>query len=172
MNCRRIMKLAMLIVTSVASTQAAELKNPVPREPFGTAVNAEDLENYTLVDLKPVYFLGRATCSAQVKASLSMAAKQWPTQGIIEVRGYADDAGSAGENILLSGIRAEVVARFLTGIGIPAERIRVLALGAIDPDGRAGDPKHQRVDVRVFVAPSTPAGTSDDVSRRQFLSQK
>ena len=67
---------------------------------------------------------------------------------------------------LLSGIRAEVVANFLTGIGIPPERIRVLALGAIDPDGRAGNPKHQRVDVRVFVEPSASTGTSDDESGR------
>ena len=161
MDRRRGTTLAVLILTVSAAAHAAELKNPVPRERFGTAVSAEDLENYALVDLKPVYFIGRTTCSAQAKASLSMAAKQWPTQSIIEVRGYADDAGSAGENILLSGIRAEVVARFLTGIGIPAERIRVLALGAIDPEGEAGDPKHQRVDVRVFVEPSAP---TDDAS--------
>jgi outer membrane protein OmpA-like peptidoglycan-associated protein len=166
MNHRRITTLGMLIVTGFASIQASELKNPVPRERFGTAISAEDLENYALIDLKPVYFIGRTTCSAQAKASLTTHAKQWPTQSIIEVRGYADNAGSAGENILLSGIRAEVVANVLTGIGIPPERIRVLALGAIDPDGRAGDPKHQRVDVRVFVEPSTSTGTSDDGSGR------
>ena len=62
----------------------------------------------------------------------------------------------------MSGIRAEVVARFLAGIGIPTERIRVVALGAIDPDGKAGDAKHQRVDVRVFVEPSTSPETSGD----------
>jgi outer membrane protein OmpA-like peptidoglycan-associated protein len=166
MNCRRITTLGMLIVSGFVTAQAAELKNPVPRERFGTAVSPEDLETYALMDLKPVYFIGRATCSAQAKSLLSTHARQWPTRSIIEVRGYADDAGSAAENLLLSGIRAEAVAKVLTGIGIPSERIRVLALGAIDPDGRAGDPKHQRVDVRVFLEPSTPTETYDDVFRR------
>jgi outer membrane protein OmpA-like peptidoglycan-associated protein len=164
MDRPRITTLAVLVLAGFVAAQAAELKNPVPREKFGTGVSAEDLENYALVDLKPIYFIGRTTCSAQAKALLSTQAKQWPTQSIIEVRGYADDTGSGGENILLSGIRAEIVARFLTGIGIAPERIRVLALGAIDPDGRSGDPKHQRVDVRVFVEPSPSTGT--DLSGR------
>jgi outer membrane protein OmpA-like peptidoglycan-associated protein len=164
MNRRRITTLGMLLVTGFVSAHAAELKNPVPREKFGTAVSAEDLENYELIDLKPVYFIGRSTWSAQAKGSLSAHAKQWPAHSIIEVRGYADDAGSAGENLLLSGIRAEIVARFLTGLGVAPERIRVLALGAIDPDGRSGDPKHQRVDVRIFAEPPTP---TDDASPRE-----
>ena len=150
---RRMTRLGMLILAAFASVQAAALKAPIPREKFGIAVSAEDLESYALIDLKPVYFVGRTTCSAQAKALLSTAAKQWPTQSVIEVRGYADDAGSAGANLLLSGIRAEAVARFLAGIGIPPERIRVIALGAVDPNGPALNPEHQRVDLRVFVRP-------------------
>ncbi|HLX45269.1 MAG TPA: OmpA family protein [Bryobacteraceae bacterium] len=150
-----------LILAGFVSVQASELKSPVPREKFGTSVSAEDLESYALVDLKPIYFIGRITCSAQAKASLSTRAKEWPVHSIIEVRGYADNAGSAGENLLLSGMRAEAVARLLTGMGIPPERIRILALGAIDPDGPAGDPKHQRVDVRVFVEPPAATVPSD-----------
>jgi hypothetical protein len=163
MNVPRVMNLGVLILAVFASVQAAELKAPVPREKFGAAVSAEDLEKYALIDFKPVYFIGRTTCSAQAKAMLKTDTKQWPPQSIIEVRGYADDAGSAGQNLLVSGIRAEVVARFLVGIGIPPERIRVTALGAIDPDGKAGDPKHQRVDVRVFVEPSTSLETSNNL---------
>jgi outer membrane protein OmpA-like peptidoglycan-associated protein len=159
MESRRLAGIGALIVTGLISIQAAELKNRIPGETFGAAVSAEDLENYALVDLKPIYFIGRTTCAAQARATLSSQAKQWPADSIIEVRGYADTAGSAAENLLLSGKRAEIVAKLLTGAGIPAERIRVVALGAIDPDGPAGDSKHQRVDVRVFVQPGAATGT-------------
>ena len=160
MNRSGITTLGILILFGFASIQAADLKNSIPREKFGNAIRTEDLENYALVDLKPVYFVGRATCAPQGKSLLSIAAKRWPTQSIIEVRGYADDARSERENIQLSDIRASIIANILTSIGIPSEHIRVLALGAIDPDGRPGDPKHQRVDVRVFVEPSTTVGPS------------
>jgi flagellar motor protein MotB len=166
MKASSVIYVGALILAGFVSVQASELNTPVPREKFGTAVSAEDLERYALVDLKSIYFIGRTTCSAQAKASLGARAKEWPTQSIIEVRGYADNAGSAGENLLLSGMRAEVVARLLSGMGIPPERVRILALGAIDPDGQAGDPKHQRVDVRVFVEPPAATVPSDASAHR------
>jgi flagellar motor protein MotB len=166
MKASSVIYVGALILAGFVSVQASELNTPVPREKFGTAVSAEDLERYALVDLKSIYFIGRTTCSAQAKASLGARAKEWPTQSIIEVRGYADNAGSAGENLLLSGMRAEVVARLLSSMGIPPERVRILALGAIDPDGQAGDPKHQRVDVRVFVEPPAATVPSDASAHR------
>ncbi len=62
-----------------------------------------------------------------------------PSQSIIEVGGYADDTRSVADNFVLSGIRAEVTARFVAGVGVPPGRIRVLALGALDPDSPPGD---------------------------------
>jgi outer membrane protein OmpA-like peptidoglycan-associated protein len=162
----RVTRLAVLVLAGFVAVQAAEPKNRVPRETFGSAVNVEALEDYTLIDLKPIYFIGKTTFSAQARAALGTLAKQWPKESVIEIRGYADGAGSPEQDLWLSKVRAEIIAEFLSTTGISPERIRVVGLGEIDSNGPALKPEHQRVDVRVFVEPSTPTGTSDDASHR------
>ena len=151
MDRRRFASLGVLVLTSYV--HAAELKNRAPREAFGTAVNVDALEDSTLIDLRAIHFIGRTTWSAQEKTALASLAKQWPKEALIEIRGYADGAGSWAANQALSAARAGIVAEFLRSNGIPAERILFIGGGAVDANGPTLRPEHQRVDVRVFVEP-------------------
>jgi outer membrane protein OmpA-like peptidoglycan-associated protein len=159
MDRRRLTSVAVLILSVCGAASAAKVKNAAPREAFGTMVSAEALENYTLVELKSVYFLGKTTCSAQEKALLANEMKQWPKPAVIEIRGYADGAASPADNRTLSATRAGIVAAWLRNNGVPAERILVIGLGAVD-NGPALKPEHQRVDIRVFVEPQASGTTS------------
>jgi outer membrane protein OmpA-like peptidoglycan-associated protein len=153
MERRRVLSLGVLVLASFVN--AAELKNRAPRETFGTAVNVDALEDSTLIDLRAIHFIGKTTWSAQDKTTLASMAKQWPKEAVIEIRGYADGAGSRAANQALSAARAGIVAEFLRGNGIPAERILFIGGGAVDPNGPTLRPEHQRVDVRVFVEPGS-----------------
>jgi hypothetical protein len=72
-------------------------------------------------------------------------------QAVIELRGYADGAGSTEQNVALSSERADVIQRLLIERGVAADRIVAFGLGAVDPAGPALNPDHQRVDIRVFL---------------------
>jgi outer membrane protein OmpA-like peptidoglycan-associated protein len=137
---------AMLVIGG-ANIQASDLKR-------GYRETASDaLEDYSLASLRRIYFtFGRSDTSREEKTALGKLVNTMGAGSIIEVRGYADGAGSTEKNLALSTVRAEAVAKVLVGSGVPSQRVLVIGLGAVDPNGPALDPEHQRVDLRVFVA--------------------
>jgi outer membrane protein OmpA-like peptidoglycan-associated protein len=140
--------LAMLVIGG-ANIQASDVKRAYGETP------SDDLESYRLTSVNRIYFTcGKSGASRDDKASLSKLVNTVGTVPIIELRGYADGAGSTEKNVVLSTARAEAVAKILIDSGIPSQRVRVIGLGAVDPDGPALNPDHQRVDLRVFVAPT------------------
>jgi OOP family OmpA-OmpF porin len=122
--------------------------------PVFAAPGAGALESYRLVTLSSAHFAsGTPELTAGEKASLDDLAKRFchTDQTVIELRGYADGAGSTKRDVALSAARAHAVERFLIERGVPAERIILLGLGEVDPGGPALLAEHQRVDVRIFV---------------------
>lgn len=118
------------------------------------APGAADLESYRLVTLSSAHFVaGARELSAGEKVALEGLAKRFchTDQTVVELRGYADGAGSVARDIALSTERARAVEKFLIERGVPAERIVLLGLGEVDPSGPALRAEHQRVDVRVFA---------------------
>jgi outer membrane protein OmpA-like peptidoglycan-associated protein len=139
---------AMLVVGG-ANIQASDVKRAYGETP------SDDLESYRLTTLNRIYFTcGKSDASRKEKAPLSKLVNTVGTASIIELRGYADGAGSTEKNVALGTARAEAVAKLLVDSGIPSQGVRVIGLGAVDPDGPALNPEHQRVDLRVFVAPT------------------
>ncbi len=118
------------------------------------APGAGALESYRLVTLSSAHFAAGAwALTAEEKAALEALAKRFcrTEQTVIELRGYADGAGSAEQDGALSAARAHAVEGFLIERGVPAERIILLGLGEVDPSGPAFRAEHQRVDVRIFM---------------------
>lgn len=145
-----------ILAVSTANIQASEVKRAY-RE---TAADA--LEDYNLASLNRIYFAyGKSGASREEKIALGKVVNTMGAGSIIELRGYADGAGSPEKNLALSTARAEAIAKLLIASGVPSERILVMGLGAVDPNGPALDPEHQRVDLRVFVAPTDVVTTTE-----------
>ena len=77
---------------------------------------------------------------------------QYPTVRL-EIHGHTDSDGKDEYNLELSARRAESVARYLTGRGVPAERLSSKGLGETVPlvanDGPEGKAVNRRVEFRV-----------------------
>lgn len=65
----------------------------------------------------------------------------------LKITGYADSQGNVSYNRGLSLKRAEAVKRFFTVRGIPDERLKVSAVGAVSH----GDPKYESIDNRRLI---------------------
>src|SRR5438046_8488542 len=69
----------------------------------------------------------------------------------IEVSGHSDSTGSDAFNLTISQQRAQAVANYLIGQGIPATRLRVVGYGATRPVAdnatAAGREMNRRVDL-------------------------
>jgi outer membrane protein OmpA-like peptidoglycan-associated protein len=127
-------------------------------EAASAPVSVEALEDYKLVKLKRVYFASRKSdLSLEEEMSLGQFVRRFcrTNQFVIELRGYADDAGSADHGLALSTKRAEAIAQYLTKSGILPQRIRLIGLGEIDANRPTDNPEHQRVDIRIFANPET-----------------
>jgi len=77
----------------------------------------------------------------------------------VVIEGYTDSRGSSKKNQALSERRAQAVSDYLTGQGVPADRIRSVGKGASAPiasnataDGRA---QNRRVEIVLQSAPAT-----------------
>jgi outer membrane protein OmpA-like peptidoglycan-associated protein len=129
-----------------------------------TSASIEALESDRLVAVKSAHFdSGNTDLKLDEKAALDNFARRFcaAKESIIELRGYADGAGSAAQNLALSTERAQAIARFLGDRGVPQERILIIGLGEVDPTGHPRDPEHQRVDIRIFehsTNDTTPGG--------------
>lgn len=91
--------------------------------------------------------------------------------GAITLRGHSDSKGSDGDNLVVSRKRAEAVRDYLTGKGVAADRIVVIAMGEAAPlvpnrrpDG-SDDPeaqaKNRRVEVHVAVPAQDPPSDAE-----------
>ena len=121
--------------------------------PAVAASRVQSLESYRLVTLTSAHFVAASLdLSADEKMALDDLAKRvcHTSETVVELRGYADGAGSTKRDVALSAERARAVEKFLIERGVPADRIIRLGLGEVDPSGPALRAEHQRVDVRVF----------------------
>lgn len=97
--------------------------------------------------------------SAEALDALARLALAVPGMEIL-LEGYADPRGSGRHNVQLSRVRAEAVRDRLVEAGIPAERIRIAAHGAIaslEP-GAAPDPDGWALERRVTIRLETGEG--------------
>jgi outer membrane protein OmpA-like peptidoglycan-associated protein len=155
-------------IALIASTPAVKAASPENAglsryDAVGAPVSVEALEDYRLVKLKRVYFASRKSdLSVEEEISLSQFVSRFcrTNQFVIELRGYADDAGSADHGLALSTRRAEAIAQYLTKSGILPQRIRLIGLGEIDANRPTDNPEHQRVDIRIFANPETVSNGS------------
>jgi outer membrane protein OmpA-like peptidoglycan-associated protein len=148
---RTISVLGVAILASMGSALGGSSVTPADQV---ARPSVASLENYTLLSRDSAHFaLGKADLSPEGRASLGSLANRLSRtlQAVIELRGYADGAGSTEQNVALSTERAQVIQRFLIERGVPTDRILVLGLGAVDPASQALNPDHQRVDIRVFL---------------------
>jgi outer membrane protein OmpA-like peptidoglycan-associated protein len=147
------------LIASIASLKADRLDAAGPgRQTFDAPASSEVLEDYRLVKLKRVYFaLGKADLSIEDQISLGQFVRRFcrMNQIVVELRGYADGAGSREHDLALSTQRAEAIARSLTEGGVLSQRIRLVGLGEIDERGPKDNPERQRVDIRIFLNPRT-----------------
>lgn len=155
--CRlsRLSAFAALVGLCLTGLQAAELENVslVLHEPSDTSASIQALENDRMVALKSAHFgLGNADLKLDEIAALDNFVRRFcsASESIIELRGYAEGAGSAAQDLALSTERAKAVARFLTERGVPQKRILIVGLGEVDPESHRVNPEHQRVDIRIF----------------------
>lgn len=107
-------------------------------------------------DLKLDFDLGSAvmTADGETQARTFLDVLQRPSaQGHrLLIEGHTDSLGSRVRNLELSRERAQAVADFLTGQGIPAKRFTVRGYGPDHPlrGHLPSDPENRRVEVRVL----------------------
>jgi len=145
--------LASAFVASLSGATPASVTPSLHVSPQNSA-NIQALENYQVVALKSVQFTAHDShLSFNEKAALKALAERFAQSSNIvsEVRGYADGGASVEQNLAASGERATAVARYLAENGVSSERILLIGLGAVDPEGPVLDPEHQRVDIRIFA---------------------
>jgi outer membrane protein OmpA-like peptidoglycan-associated protein len=105
-----------------------------------------------------VYFDSRSTdlTDAAREQLRALAARARDSDALhFAVRGHADELGSDERNEVLSGIRAEGVAVFLTELGIARARMHTEACGEREPAELGHDPgawaRNRRVEVTTFA---------------------
>ena len=81
-------------------------------------------------DIRPAGLQDIAQIAAQLRAS---------PFGHVEVLGYTDRIGSAGDNLALSKRRANAVREVFIQHGVPADKIRAEGLGSQDPVTQCGN---------------------------------
>jgi outer membrane protein OmpA-like peptidoglycan-associated protein len=69
----------------------------------------------------------------------------------VSLRGYSDNIGERDYNLFISKYRALVVKYYLTGKGIPAERMQILGMGEGSPVGSNDTPEGRRHNRRVEI---------------------
>ena len=91
--------------------------------------------------LQVTFPTGGTRLTPEAQAQLDVAARLFRDVNPVEMFsiGYSDPVGSEFNNLLLSARRAEAVKQGLLARGIPADRVKVQALGASDPVN-ASDP--------------------------------
>jgi hypothetical protein len=109
--------------------------------------------------------IGKTTLSAEHEQALqrflaiALMAGAAQTKAELRLRGHASDTGDERANESLARARAESVARYLRGLGIPPRQITATGAASREPTDRTGDglalARNRRVDVFKLV-PSQP----------------
>jgi outer membrane protein OmpA-like peptidoglycan-associated protein len=94
---------------------------------------------------------------AQAKTNIESLAKilnKYPDTDIL-IEGDTDSTGSEDYNLKLSERRAQSVANYLMGLGVPSSRISMVGLGEMNPiasnDTDYGRQQNRRVEVAIFA---------------------
>lgn len=94
---------------------------------------------------------------AQAKTNIESLAKilnKYPDTNIL-IEGDTDNSGSEDYNLKLSERRAQSVANYLMGLGVPSSRISMVGLGEMNPiasnDTEYGRQQNRRVEVAIFA---------------------
>jgi OmpA-OmpF porin, OOP family len=182
----------------VGALAACSDRTPPEPTPTQTAVAANEtrsvMREAVIAEIKPtpppvvepqtlpsatISFASGAMLDDEGRAALDtlLADTALPGDARFVLRGHSDTMGSDADNLTTSRRRARAVADYLTGRGIAAERIEVIALGerrpvapnakpdgSDDPEGRA---RNRRVDVEVIApepAPPADATPAPEVS--------
>lgn len=78
-------------------------------------------------------------------------------QGTIVVVGHSDSIGDEVFNLFISRLRAQSVADYLQRGGIPADRLRVVGRGSLEPVAdngtRSGRARNRRIELRLEEGP-------------------
>jgi outer membrane protein OmpA-like peptidoglycan-associated protein len=112
-------------------------------------------EVIVLSDLGGVLFAtGSAELSADSKDLLADIANRLMSQNLVSVKvtGFTDSVGSEASNQALSERRAQSVADFLEGQGVPAEKITQQGLGESNPVGDNATAEGRAANRRVEIA--------------------
>lgn len=132
--------------------QAARSSAEEVRRTFGAALGALPARPTSFV----LYFVtGKDELTEESLAELRKVLaelKQRPVLDVVVI-GHADSLGGGQANDRLSLQRAERVKGYLTGIGIPAERIQTAGRGEREPlvrgAGNGGEARNRRVEINV-----------------------
>jgi outer membrane protein OmpA-like peptidoglycan-associated protein len=127
----------------------------------------DSLEDYQMVAHEVVLFdLNSSELKTEAKEALDGASGKITkaTRYVVEIRGFTDTSGSPEYNLALSRKRADAVVRYLTlQKEVPLHRIHVVGLGEEAPNSdnktREGRQQNRRVEVKLFVADVTAAGS-------------
>ncbi len=146
-----------------SATQSMEPTSPDP-----VSIIRPDIEEAPVVPLEPLdvtigFGSTGAKISPEAEARLQdlLAAPQLARGDAITIRGHSDSSGRGEANLRLSRERAEAVRDWLTGHGVAADRLTVIAFGEQNPvrpnampDGtpnEAGRAANRRVEIHVAV---------------------
>lgn len=121
---------------------------PLATQPTVAQAVGAVASNRIVVDFAP----GGATLAPDAQAQLDVAARLFRDVNPVAMFaiGTSDPTGDEFANIVLSARRALVVKRALIARGIPADRLRIQALGASDPPNTQdlAAPENRRVVVQ------------------------
>ncbi|MBC7941871.1 MAG: OmpA family protein, partial [Chitinophagaceae bacterium] len=146
--------------TSAAAAAATQQRNDQLQQQTAMlqreleAMNAKKTERGMLVTLGDVLFeFGRAEIKPTSMESLRKLAdflKQNPERNVL-IEGFTDSIGSASSNDVLSRRRAEAVANALSGLGVPAAKIRSTGYGKEYPIADNSTDSNRALNRRVEV---------------------
>ena len=141
MSVRHLRRLALLMASALASGCAHP---PAPANPPPLATQptvGQEIGAVTNNKVQITFPSGGTRLTPEDQAQLDLAARLFRDVNPVEMFsiGYSDTVGSEYSNLLLSARRAEAVKQALIARGIPADRVKVQALGASDPVN-ASDP--------------------------------
>jgi len=112
------------------------IEQPAPTPPPADSFKVEDLDAKMREIFLPVYFAyDKYDLSAEAISRLQAVAsflKDHPTLRVL-IEGNADERGSAEYNVGLGDNRARAVKNYLTGYGIPGDKIETTSYGKERP---------------------------------------
>lgn len=134
----------------------------VPRQQMSTSPGYDPVVTRVIFYNRVFFDFDRSSLSSmgnEVIQAFSGLLRQEPTAPNILIAGHTDSLGAESYNFQLSEQRAKSVAYRLNDTGIPLERMRMIAMGEIQPMTSNGDKNGQATNRRVefFISNSEEA---------------